>query len=64
MTKRDGKEYMTYLAKVKANPLSGQVKLVDLYHNLNFTRLNKITEVDKARIKKYLKAIDCLLLSD
>jgi len=45
---------------VKKNPLARVVKLADLKHNSDLSRLSSITEKDRERLKKYKKAIDFL----
>jgi (p)ppGpp synthase/HD superfamily hydrolase len=57
MTKLDHEDYDDYLKRVKTNPLSRVVKLADLLDNANLDRLPKVTQVDKARRKKYLKSM-------
>ena len=49
-------EYMDYVAAIKKNPIAQAVKLADLEHNSDLTRLNEITEKALARREKYLKA--------
>ena len=60
LTKQTGQDYQTYLQAVKSNPLACRVKLADLKHNSDLSRLTSITEKDRARLKKYKKAIDFL----
>ena len=50
-------EYMDYVKEIKKNPIAKAVKLADLKHNSDITRLDKITEKDLARREKYLKAM-------
>ena len=57
LTKIEGEDYADYLKRVKANPLSRVVKLADLLDNANLDRLSKVTDDDRARRKKYLKAM-------
>lgn len=57
LTKNEGEDYADYLRRVKANPLSKVVKLADLLDNANLDRLPKVTDDDRARRKKYLKAM-------
>ncbi len=52
--------YFEYIERIKTNPLAVKVKLADLKHNSDETRLEKITEKDIARNKKYVKAIRML----
>ena len=60
LTKQTGQDYQTYLQAVKSNPLACRVKLADLKHNSDLSRLTSITEKDRKRLKKYKKAIDFL----
>jgi (p)ppGpp synthase/HD superfamily hydrolase len=49
--------YMEYVKKIKMNPIARKVKLADLRHNSDLTRLNQIEEKDLSRVKKYKEAI-------
>lgn len=60
LTKREGESYEDYLNRVKENPLAIRVKLVDLKHNMDLTRLPVITEIDERRNKKYFRATGVL----
>ena len=60
LTKKKEQDYQTYLETVKKNPLARVVKLADLKHNSDLSRLSSITEKDRERLKKYKKAIDLL----
>ena len=60
ITKKKGQDYQTYLNFVKENKLARVVKLADLRHNSDLTRLINITEKDIERKEKYQKAIDFL----
>lgn len=52
--------YLEYVAKLKDNPVARAVKLADLAHNSDLTRLDTVTEKDMARVKKYGEAIRIL----
>lgn len=52
--------YMDYVARIKKNPIAREVKLADLKHNSDLTRLNEVAEKDLERFKKYKKAISLL----
>lgn len=56
ITKVDGEHYDKYLARVKNNPIARQVKIADLTHNMDLTRLPVITNKDLVRKEKYIKA--------
>ncbi|MDH2272954.1 hypothetical protein [Moraxella porci] len=60
ITKRRGEKYEKYIARVKANPLAREVKIADLKHNLDLSRLTKITDKDIERAKKYKMALEFL----
>lgn len=60
ITKRTGESYESYLDRVKANPLALVVKLADLTHNMDLSRIAIPTEKDFARIEKYRWAVDYL----
>ena len=60
ITKKKGEDYQSYLNSVKKNKLARAVKLADLRHNSDLTRLTKVTEKDIERKEKYQKAINFL----
>lgn len=53
-------DYDKYLSRIKRNPLARSVKLSDLKHNSDLSRLPTVTDADKQRQKNYLKAIEYL----
>ena len=60
LSKKKGQDYQTYLKTVKSNPLARAVKLADLKHNSDLSRLETITDKDLEGLEKYKKAIDYL----
>ena len=56
ITKREGEAYDTYLSRVKGNPTARAVKLADLSHNMDLTRIAHMTEADWQRHRKYQHA--------
>lgn len=52
--------YMDYVEKIKSNPIAKVVKLADLKHNSDITRLDFISKKDEERKEKYQKAIKLL----
>ncbi|PTQ83834.1 HD domain-containing protein [Trichococcus patagoniensis] len=60
LTKKHDQDYADYLAGVKMNGLATSVKLADLKHNSDLSRLVKITQKDRERAEKYRKAITYL----
>ena len=53
-------EYIEYIKSIKNNPIATKVKLADLKHNSDITRLEKVTKKDEERREKYRKAIEVL----
>ncbi|PHB08657.1 GTP pyrophosphokinase [Bacillus wiedmannii] len=60
LTKERYTPYFEYLSKVKENSLARTVKLADLKHNSDRSRLARITDKDLKRLEKYRKAIQFL----
>lgn len=48
--------YLDYVRTIKDNPLATKVKLADLQHNSDLTRLDDVRERDIARLCKYREA--------
>lgn len=61
ISKRPNEDYQHYLMRVKQNPLARAVKIADLTHNSDLSRLPVIQEKDLKRQKKYLHAKQFLL---
>lgn len=57
LTRKTGQSYKQYLKLVKTNELARVVKLADLKHNSDLSRLTHVTENDINRLKKYQDAI-------
>lgn len=53
-------EYMDYVRAIKDNPIARAVKLADLRHNSDLTRLDTVDEKALARREKYLQAMALL----
>lgn len=60
VTRDKNEDYMQYVEKIKINPIAKKVKLADLHHNSDKTRLEKMTLIDLKRNEKYEKAIEFL----
>ena len=60
LTHDDGSAYLEYVARLKTNPIARAVKLADLRHNSDLTRLDHVDEKALARVEKYRKAIELL----
>ncbi len=57
MTHSKNVPYLEYVAKLKGNPLARAVKLADLRHNSDLSRLDTVDESAKKRLEKYRAAI-------
>ena len=64
LTHDEAVSYMEYVAKVKENPVARAVKLADLRHNSDLTRLDYVDEKAKERAEKYKAAMALLLEED
>lgn len=53
LTKVPGETYDEYKAKVKSNPDSIKIKILDLRHNTDIRRLKGVTPKDMARMERY-----------
>lgn len=52
--------YLEYVAKIGENPVARAVKLADLRHNSDLSRLDTVTEKDRKRVLKYKQAVEIL----
>ncbi len=53
LTKRPGVDYEDYIQGVKQNTLALAVKIADMTHNMDLSRIQNPTTKDYARIEKY-----------
>ena len=60
MTHEDDVPYLDYVAKLKDNPIARAVKLADLAHNSDLSRIGEIDDETRERLEKYQKAIALL----
>ncbi|MDR0922038.1 MAG: HD domain-containing protein [Lactobacillales bacterium] len=60
LTKQKNQNYEEYLKLVKKNPIARIVKMADLRHNSDLSRIKQPQEVDFERCEKYRKAIKYL----
>lgn len=61
LTHNKSVDYMTYIEGIKSNQIATKVKIADLKHNSDLTRLKEISETDRNRVVKYQKAIGILM---
>lgn len=57
LTRNSEESYSDYIGRIKENPIARAVKLADLRHNSDLSRLDFPSEKDLERQKKYLHAI-------
>lgn len=60
LTHPEGVPYLDYVARIRENPIARQVKLADLRHNSDLSRLDEVDEKALARIEKYRAAMELL----
>ena len=53
--------YMDYIEQISHNKLASRVKIADLKNNMDLTRLPVVTEKDRKRVAKYMKAFKFLI---
>lgn len=61
LTHEESVPYMEYVRKISENPIATKVKIADLRHNSDNTRLSVIDEWAERRCQKYKQALDILL---
>ena len=57
LTHRKDESYFEYIQRVSTSKLAKKVKVADLLHNLDITRIKEPTKQDYERLEKYKKAI-------
>ena len=60
LTHDDSEPYMDYVARIKENPIARAVKLADLEHNSDMSRLSVVDDYALKRAEKYKAAIEIL----
>ena len=63
LTHEEGVPYMEYVEKISHNKIATKVKLADLRHNSDLSRLDVVDEAALKRSEKYKSAIELLLNS-
>lgn len=61
LTKGVDEDYMQYIDKISQNKLATAVKLADLSHNMDISRIENPGAEDYARVEKYRAAMNRLL---
>ncbi|WP_295564604.1 HD domain-containing protein [uncultured Holdemanella sp.] len=57
LTHRKDESYFEYIQRVSKSKLAKKVKVADLLHNLDITRIKEPTKQDYERLEKYKKSI-------
>ena len=57
ITKTEGVSYEEYLRRVKEDETARCVKIADITHNMDLSRIPEPTDADRARAEKYRKAL-------
>lgn len=60
LTKKRDVSYEQYISRIKDCELARVVKIADLKHNMDITRLSHLNESDLERLNKYLKSFNYL----
>ena len=60
ITKPGKFDYTKYIEQIRANELARVVKIADLKHNMDLSRLKVVVEKDIKRVEKYRKALGML----
>ena len=61
LTHDESVPYMEYIEQISHNRLATLVKMADLKHNMDLSRLAVVTEKDRKRVKKYEKSFTFLM---
>lgn len=60
LTHDENEDYFEYIKRISSNPVARDVKISDLTHNSDLTRLPEVKTEDKERTKKYQKCLSFL----
>ena len=63
LTRKPEETYEDFIVRASLNSLSRTVKIADLSHNMDLSRMETITQKDLDRIQKYEKAMTYLVMS-
>ncbi len=68
LTHTPGEDYFAYIQRLKQEPAARQIKIMDIHHNMDESRLDGCIHVThnqkKWRRRKYAKALDLLMQQD
>lgn len=57
LTRKEGQSYNQYIRDISSNELATKVKIADLKHNADLTRIEHPTQIDMDRVQKYSRSI-------
>jgi GTP diphosphokinase / guanosine-3',5'-bis(diphosphate) 3'-diphosphatase len=57
ITRNPSESYEEYIEKVGANQIARIVKIADLKHNLDLSRLRSVNQIDIARLQRYVASL-------
>lgn len=60
LTHDKDKDYYEYIEMISKNELAKKVKIADLKHNCDLSRLNEVNQTDLSRVEKYKNSIKFL----
>lgn len=61
LTRKEEQKYSDYIELIATNKIAREVKIADLSHNMDLSRLKEVTNRDEIRYTKYLNARDYLI---
>lgn len=64
ITKLDAEDYADYIGRVKSNAIARKVKIADVTHNMDLSRIANPTAKDFQRLEKYKQILDQLKQND
>ena len=56
----DGEDYFDFIQRSKKNPLGRSVKIADIRHNMDVTRIKVLGDKDLTRLNKYKRSLEIL----
>ena len=60
LTRNKEQSYENYICLLRLDPIARNVKIEDLKHNMDLSRLKEVTDDDRQRVRKYEKYLKLL----
>ena len=60
VTKREDELYASYIVRLRTNPIARRVKIEDMKHNMDLSRIPKPRKKDRRRVEKYAQYLRIL----